>query len=110
VADLYADEQFPQRVVEELRLLWHNVLTVQEADNRGLSDEEVLSFATMTGRAVLTLNRRHFIRLHQVQRDHAGILICRDDSDREKMASRISEAITLSEPLNGKLIRVNRQK
>jgi predicted nuclease of predicted toxin-antitoxin system len=109
VADLYADEQFPQSVVEGLRSLGHTVLTVQEADNRGLSDEEVLSFAMATGRAVLTLNRRHFIRLHQVQPDHAGILVCRDDSNREKMARRISEEIALSELLIGKLIRVNRQ-
>ncbi|KAM3102147.1 DUF5615 family PIN-like protein [Phormidesmis sp. 146-12] len=92
MADLDADEQFPQRVVEGLRFLQHNVLTVQEANNRGLSDEEVLSFATMTGRAVLTLNPRHLIRLHQVQPDHAGIVICRDESDRASMANRISEA------------------
>ncbi|MGV0027806.1 DUF5615 family PIN-like protein [Phormidesmis priestleyi] len=62
----------------------------------------------MAGRAILTLNRRHFIRLHQWQPDHAGILVCRDDSNRERMTRRINAAITLSEPLNGKLIRVNR--
>ncbi|MGV0027807.1 DUF5615 family PIN-like protein [Phormidesmis priestleyi] len=49
MADLYADEQFPQSVVEGLRSLQHNVLTVQEADNRGLPDEEVLSFERWLG-------------------------------------------------------------
>jgi predicted nuclease of predicted toxin-antitoxin system len=66
VAALYADEQFPLRVVEILRDLGHDVLTVQEAGNAGLPDEEVIAFATSQNRAVLTLNRRHFIRLHQL--------------------------------------------
>lgn len=35
---LYADEQFPRQVVELLRSLEHDVLTVQEAGNEGLSD------------------------------------------------------------------------
>lgn len=60
MAYLYADEQFPRQVVELLRSLEHNVLTVQEAGNAGLSDEEVLAFATNHNRAVLTLNRRDF--------------------------------------------------
>jgi predicted nuclease of predicted toxin-antitoxin system len=61
VAALYADEQFPRRVVEILRDLGHDVITVQEAGNAGLPDEEVLAFATTQNRAVLTLNRRYFI-------------------------------------------------
>lgn len=38
MARLYADEQFPRQVVELLRGLDHNILTVQEAGNAGLSD------------------------------------------------------------------------
>lgn len=38
MVEIYANEQFPRRVVEFLRSLNHDVLTVQEADNRGLSD------------------------------------------------------------------------
>jgi predicted nuclease of predicted toxin-antitoxin system len=57
VARLYADEQFPLSVVESLRALDHNILTVQEAGNAGLKipDDEVLDFASRNGRAVLTL-------------------------------------------------------
>ena len=71
----YADERFPKRVVELLRTLGHDVLTVQETGNANqkIPDEEVLAFAVSIDRAILTLNRRHFIRLHTLQPDHAGI-------------------------------------
>ena len=36
MARLYADEQYPLPVVEFLRPLGHDVLTVQEAGNAGL--------------------------------------------------------------------------
>jgi predicted nuclease of predicted toxin-antitoxin system len=108
VAALYADEQFPRRVVEILRDLGHDVLTVQEAGNAGLPDEEVVAFATTQNRAVLTLNRRHFIRLHQLQPNHPGIIVCSRDDDWNRQAARINEAISLAETLKGMLIRVNR--
>jgi predicted nuclease of predicted toxin-antitoxin system len=104
----YADEQFPYRIVEVLRELGHDILTVQAADNRGLSDEEVLAFAIQENRAILTFNRRHFIRLHNQQPNHAGIIVCKDDPDREGIALRIKAAIASIETLNGMLIRVNR--
>jgi predicted nuclease of predicted toxin-antitoxin system len=66
MARLYADEQFPRVVSELLRTMGHDVLTVQEAlkANQKIPDDEVLRFATAENRAVLTLNRRDFIRLH----------------------------------------------
>lgn len=74
---LYADEQYPYPVVEFLRALGHDVLTVQEADraNQGIPDPEVLSFATSENRAALTQNRKDFFRLHCIQPDHAGIIV-----------------------------------
>ena len=43
MARLYADEDFPLPVVEELRRLGHDVLTVQEAGraNQGIDDATV---------------------------------------------------------------------
>ncbi|MEG4006974.1 DUF5615 family PIN-like protein [Microcoleus sp. Pol11C1] len=111
MAGLYADEQFPRVVVELLRALGHDVLTVQEASNAnlGIPDEDVLAFAVTKERAVLTLNRIDFIRLHASQPNHAGIIVCKDDQqDRQRMATRISEAISNVETLRGKLVRVNR--
>ena len=65
MANLYANENFPLKVVEELRRLGHDVLTTQEAGKAGqaVPDEEVLDYARAASRAVLT-NRRHFIRPH----------------------------------------------
>ena len=111
MASLYADEQFPRIVVELLRDLGHDVLTVQEVRNAnlGIPDEDVLAFAVTNELAVLTLNRIDFIRLHASQPNHAGIIVCKDDQqDRQRMATRISEAISNVETLRGTLLRVNR--
>lgn len=76
MARLYADENFPLPVVEELRRLGQDVLTIQETEQAAQAkpDETVLAFAFAAQRAVLTLNRKHFIRLHASQRDHAGVI------------------------------------
>ena len=110
MARLYGDEQFPREVVELLRAMGHNILTVQEAgkDNQKIPDEEVLAFAVSENRAVLTLNRRHFIRLHSLQPDHAGIIVCKADQDLARMATNINEAISSLATLTGQLIRVYR--
>ncbi len=108
MARFYADEQFPRQIVEALESLGHDVLTVQAADNRGLPDEEVLAFATQENRAVLTFNRRDFLRLHNKQPNHAGIIVCKDDPGRESIALRINGAIGASETLDRILIRINR--
>ena len=110
MARLYANEQYPLPVVEFLRTFGHDVLTVQEAGNAGVKipDREVLAFATSNERAVLTLDRKDFKRLHSLQPDHAGIIVCTDDRDWEGLARRIDAVILSEEPLPGKLIQVNR--
>ena len=88
---LYADENFSWQVVQELFRLGHDVLTVLQAGqaNQGIQDAAVLAFAVQQGRAVLTYNRRHFIRLHQTFQNHCGIIVCSDDPDRLAQALRI---------------------
>jgi hypothetical protein len=83
MARLYADENFPLPVVESLRRLGHDVVTLQQTGQggRALSDEEVLGAAAREGRAVLTLNRRHFMRLHREHAEHAGVIVCTFDMD-----------------------------
>jgi predicted nuclease of predicted toxin-antitoxin system len=107
---LYADEQFPRLVSEILRTMGHDVLTVQEAGNAnlGIPDEEVLAFAIRDNRAIITLNRQDFIRLHRVSIGHFGIIVCTNDIDRNRMATRINEAIASQKSLQGQLIRVVR--
>jgi uncharacterized protein with PIN domain len=108
MARLYADEQFPLPVVRLLRVMGHDVLTVQEADQVSGSDPEVLAFAISTDRVVLTQNRRHFIKLHNQQSDHTGIIVCTVDPDVEGLAQRIHKTLMELEVLNAQLIRVNR--
>jgi hypothetical protein len=66
VARVFADENFPLPVVEELRRLGHDIVTITDAGKAGqsLADEALLEFAYADNRAVLTLNRKHFLRLH----------------------------------------------
>jgi predicted nuclease of predicted toxin-antitoxin system len=110
MARLYADEQYPYPVVELLRSLGHDVLTVQEAGkaNQKISDSDVLAFASAEKRAVITENRKDFFRLHCIQADHAGIIACTNDRDWQGLANRIHEAIIVEESLQGKLIRIVR--
>jgi len=111
VAKLYANENFPLPVVEELRRLGHAVVTIQETGKAGIRtpDHEVLQYAIAGESAVLTINRKHFIQLHKTHPDHAGIIACTIDADFVRQASRIHEAIDAAGgELEGKLIRVNR--
>jgi predicted nuclease of predicted toxin-antitoxin system len=109
MARLYADEQYPYPVVEFLPALGYDVLTLQEAGkaNQKIPDSDVLAFASSEKRAVITENRKDFLRLHRdLQPDHAGIIACTNDRDWEALANRIHSAITAEESLQGKLIRV----
>jgi Domain of unknown function (DUF5615) len=110
VALLYSNENFPKPVVEELRRLGHDVLTVFEAGKaeQSIADDQVLAYAVSLGRAVLTINRKHFIRLHQDQPNHSGIIVCTYDPDFSRQATRIHALLESQEQLAGHLLRVNR--
>jgi len=110
VARLYSNENFPLPVVEELRRLGHDVLTTREAGNAGIAfpDDKVLAFAVDQQRAVVTLNRKHFVRLHGAVPDHSGIIVCSFDPKFVELAHRIHVALQSDETIFGKLIRVNR--
>lgn len=110
MARLYVNENFPLPATEELRRLGHDLLTMQEDGRTGQSvpDEQVLALAASQDRAVLTLNRKHFIRLHAARPDHAGIVVCSFDPDFIELAARIDRAISQAGPPRGQLLRVNR--
>ena len=100
----------PKPVVLALRRLGHDVLTIQETGfaERVASDDAILAFARGEKRALLTLNRRHFVRLHTIMPDHAGIIVTSLDFDCAAWAERLDRVIRENEPLTGKLLRVNR--
>ncbi|MBD2139375.1 DUF5615 family PIN-like protein [Anabaena sp. FACHB-1237] len=81
MARFYADEQFPFPVVEILRSLGHDVLTVQEA---GKAEQRI------------------------PDDDHFGIVVCSNNRNWEQFAARINEAVNAEASLRRKLIRVVR--
>jgi hypothetical protein len=104
---LYADEDFPYPVVETLRLLGHDVLTVQEDGRTATPDAGVLARAHQLGRAVLTYNRADFERLHRQGAAHGGIASAKKDDNFPALADRIHAALTGRMPGRW-CIRVNR--
>ena len=110
MAALYADENFPRPAVVELRRLGYDVLTAVEAGQAGtkVPDDRVLAFAHSTGRAVLTINRKHFRNLHQSGSPHSCIVICTDDKDFKALAARVDTKVTGAGNLSGQLLRVTR--
>ena len=76
--------------------------------DQAIEDKDVLAFAAGESRAVLTLNRKHFVRLHQDVQSHAGIIVCTFDADFERQAQQIHQALAAQPQLMGQLLRVNR--
>ena len=110
MARLYANENFPLPVVLALRDLGHDVITVAETGKADQSwpDDAVLEFAGQDDRILLTLNRKHFLRLHQTSAVHSGIVVCTYDPDFAGQAARIDQALQGRASLRGELLRVNR--
>jgi predicted nuclease of predicted toxin-antitoxin system len=107
---LLADENFPFPVVEALRTLGSDVLTLSDLGKAGqaLTDDAVLKLASDDSRAVVTLNRKHFVRLHHSSPDHSGIVVCSFDINFDSQAMRIKAAIAAQSSLVGRLLRINR--
>jgi predicted nuclease of predicted toxin-antitoxin system len=109
-ARLYANENFPLQVVTALQQLGHDVLTTKDAgkSNEGIPDEAVLAFAISEKRAVLTHNRKDFIRLHHRDSNHEGIIVCTDNPNFAELAQKLDELLKSISTLRGQLFRVNR--
>ncbi len=110
MARLYADENFPLPVVEVLRELGQDVLTVSESGKAGqrVPDEVILAFAVEEKRTLLTLNRKHFIALHSQKPAHWGIIVCTVDPDFSGQAQRIHKIVNDHPDMRGLLLRVQR--
>jgi hypothetical protein len=107
---LLADEYFPFPVVEALRRFGDDVLTLGDLGKAGqaLTDVAVLKLASDDSRALLTLNRKHFVRLHQANAAHSGIVVCSFDLDFDSQAGPIRAAFGTRSSLAGQLLRINR--
>jgi predicted nuclease of predicted toxin-antitoxin system len=76
---LLLDEHFSPETARQLRLPGHDVVAVRELpDLHGLTDEELLAWATAQRRALVTENVADFVELHRRsilrRRPHAGIV------------------------------------
>jgi hypothetical protein len=105
----YANENFPLPVVEELRKLGHIIITVQESQNTMMKDSGIFEYIKKNNMVLLTLNRLHFIHIHNKNKDHPGIIVCTFDSNFKRLANNIDKIFSNNSPLKGKLIRVNKE-
>jgi uncharacterized protein with PIN domain len=110
MARLLADEDFRREIVEVLRSLGHDVVTLQEVGygNQRLPDTDVLAFALAEERVVLTHNRKDYKRLHKSGVIHAGIIAAPQDNDISGAGHRIHHAIELREAFINQLVLVDR--
>lgn len=104
----YTNENFPYQIVEILRKLGYDVLTSYEAGraNQSIPDEEVLNYAIQTQRILITLNRQDFIKLHKLNPNHFGIIVCTNDPHLERQARYIHNSVTKEKELKSKIIRI----
>ena len=104
-----ADEDFDHRIATRLRALGYDVLTLAVLGLAGKSfpDDRVLATAVAEGRAILTHNRLHFVRLHRHSPRHAGIIVSSHARDPVEQAERIDSALRSIPDLTGRLVRVN---
>lgn len=73
---LYLDEDVDPLLARVLRDRGHDCVSTLEAANRGLSDEDQLSYATNQGRAIVTFNIKDFVQLAKRRGgSHAGIIV-----------------------------------
>lgn len=109
--NFYANENFPQAMVELLRQEGYDVLTSEEAGqaNQGISDESVLAFGIEKNRIIITLNRNDFIQLHYQNSQHCGIVICKTDRDYQGQIMFLHHYLQNQSSLKNRLIRIKKQ-
>lgn len=112
MARLHSNENLAIDLVEALRQFNHDILSSYDAGqaNQGIPDDEVLEYATLNDRSVITFNRDDFVALHRNGINHAGIIICKDDRDYLGQAQALHEYLEVQvNRLHNRLIRVQRQ-
>ncbi len=105
---LMGDENFDFPVVDGLRDIGYDILTMNDLDlhNQSIPDDRVLEIATELKRVLLTFNRRDFIRLHRQSDEHAGIVVCTQYRDLDVILKQLDLALKSETNFEGKLLRV----
>lgn len=108
---LLLDEQLPPVVASDLRAAGHEALAVKErADLSGMSDSDLLEFATADGWVIVTADHGDFLALtavaHQEGRPTARLVLIRSrelDRNRSAFTRRLLHALIafLGDPPGG---------
>jgi hypothetical protein len=108
----YSNENFALDMVKILRQLKHTVITSYDAGqaNQGISDDEVINYATQNNLAVITFNRDDFIELHNNGIQHSGIVICKTDRDYQGQINFFHKYLQTQNSLLNRLIRIKKQQ
>jgi hypothetical protein len=111
MARLLADANFPKPAITELRRLGHDAIGLDETDlvNWSSEDSDVVGASYSTGRALLTLDQR-IVEPLAGKAHSPGAIVCAFDLDFIGMARRIDSVLTSAGCLEGKVIRVGRQR
>lgn len=111
---LLLDEDSQGNVLVRLLLgAGHDIETVTEAGMAGEADPAVLAYAKRAGRILLTRNVKDFLRLHEADSSHCGILVEHQDADPAKNMSypQIAAAVGKIEAsgwnLQGEFVSIN---
>jgi predicted nuclease of predicted toxin-antitoxin system len=108
----YSNENLAINLVEAIRSLGYDVLTSYEAQqaNQGIPDDEVLRYATINNRCVLTFNRGDFLVLHRNQINHCGIIACREERNYSVQVQVLHEFLESgNQDLKNRLLRLQKQ-
>lgn len=107
---LLADEDFPFPSVKQLRNLGVDIITLQNLGlvGIGLQDASVLELSIKLKRAILTCNRRDFIKLHKQSSEHFGIIVCTRNPDHKTLAESIYSVLESESIIENSLLKVYR--
>ena len=92
-----ADEHIELSVVDGLKELGIDILSVDEIGKRSYSDIDILDFAKDNGRVVVTRDS-DFLRLHAQHIEHAGIIYVRKFLDVGVIIKETEKVSILFEP------------
>ena len=75
--NIFADECVYKSTVDLLRSWGHDVLTTQEAGLAGKRDEEILAYAVMHERVLITIDMDFSNIRHYPPKSHKGIIVAK---------------------------------
>ena len=91
-----ADEHIELSIVNGLKLLGIDAVSVNEAGKRESDDQEILSFAKENDRVIITRDS-DFVKLHKKGAEHAGIVFIPKFLDIGKVIGEIEKISMLFE-------------